>query len=49
MGLVQRAAVVVTEDMPVDPEARDLQVGTCNSSAMSGPAFSVFCPHEGIW
>ena len=26
MKLVQRTCVVVTEDMPVDPDARDLQV-----------------------
>ncbi len=26
MKLVQRCSVVVTEDMPVDPEAHDLQV-----------------------
>ncbi len=26
MKVVQRSAVVVTEDMPVDPEAHDLQV-----------------------
>ena len=26
MKVVQRACVVVTEDMPVDPDARDLQV-----------------------
>lgn len=26
MKLVQRSGVVITEDMPVDPEAHDLQV-----------------------
>ncbi len=26
MELVQRCSLVVTEDMPVDPEAHDLQV-----------------------
>ena len=29
MKLVLRACVVVTEDMPVDPDARDLQVCQC--------------------
>ena len=35
MKLVQRACVVVTEDMPVDPDARDLQV----SQPLLGPMY----------
>ena len=36
MKLVQRACVVVTEDMPVDPDARDLQVShTCQLCSKS--------------
>ena len=37
MKLVQRVSTVVTEDMPVDPEARDLQVAHRLPSALLGP------------
>ena len=35
MKLVQRAGGVVTEDMPVDPDARDLQVSQCFAALAS--------------
>lgn len=43
MRLASQAAVVVTEDMPVDPEAGALQVSTQSSSCSATDSMSTVC------